>query len=489
MDPVRHILEIYGAIDYAIKDSGDPNLLAAADALIPGASKQTGWYETLFRFLFPNEEFEPPTVQNAISTIADDTASAEPLTNAQKVRLLYGLSAVARLKKVSPDSSLPTFDVGIDTEFAGQLQRALAKVAPEPEEFTRSDFSASEVAAEETSSKERGAAVSPEQLQSFLDGVSADFLSRKDFDSKVRDLAATTLRSGTALTEPLCDTSIVTIDGSQCVMIDTQFEADDVSLEDLKKIVNPYNWSTDYPKFFLEMRMQPKPRILSDGWRRVREKVRVVEGFNLLTPLKYFPYEDPKRPLEASLEYDLDESALGTGDRKVTVDRGYIRMWSTDPADPAADGVKVATRKIVHITGIPPWVQAQLVCMCGYGTSSADFLLKAARKNPQGTKLFPFFTSEAEADDTSVPPPPPPPPSTPSPIHFVPAAVEVWTETVGDLTNSYLHLAEKWMTGGVTYADVADHCRRVGGDLASAPWNYLRAMTTPRPPGGTRGDQ
>ena len=30
------------------------------------------------------------------------------------------------------------------------------------------------------------------------------------------------------------------------------------------------------------------------------------------------------------------------------------------------------------------------------------------------------------------------------------------------------------MTGGVTYTDIADHCRKVGGDLASAPWNYLR---------------
>ena len=400
MDPVQHILEIYGAIDHAIKDSRDPDLLAAADELIPGASTHIGWYETLYKFLYPNEEFKTPNVQNAIRAIADDTADDSTLTNAQKVRLLYSLSAAARLKKVSPDSSLPAFDVGIDTEFAGQLQRALAKVAPEPEEFVRSNVSGSAVASEKTSADDRGAAVSPEQLQNFFDGASTNFLSRKDFDLTIRDLAVATLRSGTALNEPLCDTSIVTVDGKQCVMIDTQFDAPDVSLEDLKKIVNPYNWSTDYPKFFLEMTMQPQPRLLPDGWRRVREKVRVVEGFNLLTPLKYFPYEDPKRPFEATLEYDLDKSALNTGDGKVTVDRGYIRMESKDPTDPTADGVRVATRKIVHITGIPPWVQARLVCSCGYGTSSADFLLKAARKDPQGTKPFPFFTtSDADAKD------------------------------------------------------------------------------------------
>lgn len=489
MDPVRHILEIYGAIDHAIKDSRDPDLLAAADALIPGASTHTGWYETLYRFLFPNEEFKPPVVQNAIRAIADDSADDSALTNAQKVRLLYSLSTVARLKKVSPDSSLPSFDEGIDTEFGGELSRALAKVAPEPEEFTRSDFSGSAVASEVTSAQERSASVSAEQLQSFLDVASNDFLSRKDFDTTIRVLATTTLRSGTALTGPLCDTSIVTVDGKQCVMIDTQFEDDYVSLEDLKRIVNPYNWSTDYPEFFLEMAMQPQPRLLNDGWRRVREKVRVVEGFTLLTPLKYFPYEDPKRPFEAILEYDLDKSAINTGDGKVTVDRGYIRMESKDPAHPAAQGVRVATRKIVHITGIPPWVQAQLVCSCGYGTSSADFLLEAARKNPQGTKPFLFFTSDADAKDAKATAPSSAPSSPPPPIHFVPAAVEVWTDTVEDLTNSYLQLAEKWMTGGVTYTDIADHCRKVGGDLASAPWNYLRAMTTPRPPGGTGGDQ
>ena len=157
-----------------------------------------------------------------------------------------------------------------------------------------------------------------------------------------------------------------------------------MSLEDLKRIVNPYNWSTTtIPSSSSRWRCSQQPRLLNDGWRRVREKVRVVEGFTLLTPLKYFPYEDPKRPFEAILEYDLDKSAINTGDGKVTVDRGYIRMESKDPAHPAAQGVRVATRKIVHITGIPPWVQAQLVCSCGYGTSSADFLLEARARTPR----------------------------------------------------------------------------------------------------------
>lgn len=480
MDPVRHILEIYGAIDRAVTDSEDPALRAAADALIPGVSAHPGWYKTLHAFLYPDEEFEPPTVEHALSELAGADADTAPLTNSQKVRLLYALSSVVRLNTVAPLGAVPTFDVGA-ADFTGNLRRALAKVAPEPDELPESISSASFADAAESRGRAPASEVTPEQLQDFLAGVASSFQSRKDFDVAVRPLAAATLRSGTALDEPLCETSIATINGVRCVVIDTAFGADDLSLENLKSIVNPYNWHTNYPQFFLEMRIQPPPD-LTDGWHRVREKVRVVQGFDLLTPLKYLPYEDKSRPLEATLEYDLDESRLDSGDRKVTVDRGYIRLASTDAADPTALGVQVSTRKIVHIKGIEPWIQALLVCQCGYGTSSADFLLKAARNPAPGSKPFPYYPDGKSPGGTT-----PAPGSTPPTIHFVPAAVEVWTETAEDLTNSYLNLAEKWLTGGVTYADVADYYRKVGGDLASAPWNYLRAMTTPRPPGG-KGD-
>jgi len=122
------------------------------------------------------------------------------------------------------------------------------------------------------------------------------------------------------------------------------------------------------------------------------------------------------------------------------------------------------------------------VCLCGYGTSSADFLLKAAADPPRDRHpfLFPEKESQADNDPTKTPPP--------APIHYVPAAVEAWTEVVQDVTNSYLDLTEKWLSGGLSFSDVADHCRRVSGDLGSAPWNYLQDMMTPRSPGGT-GDK
>ena len=56
-----------------------------------------------------------------------------------------------------------------------------------------------------------------------------------------------------------------------------------------------------------------------------------------------------------------------------------------------------------------------------------------------------------------------------------------------DLTNGYFDVAQKWLSGSLTMNDVTDYTARVGGELASSPWKYLQAMTTPRPPGQPGG--
>ncbi|MCE5292584.1 MAG: hypothetical protein LLG14_25575 [Nocardiaceae bacterium] len=463
MDPVRHILAVFGAIDHAIKDSDDPNLLAAADALLPGASANKGWYASLQGALNPGAAAQEPDLLGVLQNIAKSTKTKNSLTQSQKVRLLYGLSALARLQSVAPGCGVPSFAGTDDAKFAEALQGALAAIAPQ-----------------DTKRKAAYDAAGASR-QEFFTSVADTFTTWHDFDDSVRTLAASTLRAGKPLDAPLCRTAIIDVDGRQCVLVDTEFTSEDVSLEDLKSIVNPFNWDEDYGEFFEDMQEQT-PHILPDGWRRVLEKVRLVEGFDLTTPLKYFPYQDKARPFEASLEYDLDEPALATGDRRVLVDRGYIRMTALHGHDPHRKGVSVKTRKIVHIKDIPPWAQARLVCLCGYGTSSADFLLKAAADPPRDRHpfLFPEKESQADNDPTKNP--------SPAPIHYVPAAVEAWTEVVQDVTNSYLDLTEKWLSGGLSFSDVADHCRRVSGDLGSAPWNYLQDMMTPRSP-GRAGDE
>jgi hypothetical protein len=458
-ESVRDILEVFGAIDRAVADAKDPELSAAADKLLPGSADNAGWYAELqqSRF-FPSDARTEPNLGEALGRIAAADGKNQRLSAAQKARLLYGISASARIKQLVPKCALPAFDKP-DSKLGSALNGSLAAIAPTGTTLKNR--------------RDTAAAV----RESFLKHVANNFVGPADFDATVRKPAEQSLRAAKELQAPLCQTAVVFIDNLESVVVDTKFSSDTISLEKLKSIVNPFNWAQDYPELFARMQAQ-KPELLPGGWRRVLETVSLL-GEELTTPLKFYPYQDPARPSEARLDYDLDKSEFGTGDGQVLVDRGFINMKST-VGDPKKPGVRVTTRKVVHIQGISAFAQARLVCIGGYGTSSADFLLGAAAEDRNDREAFDFPTSDKEIDagkDQQAPLVPP------GAAHFVPAAVEAWTESVQDLTNGYFDVAQKWMSGSLTLTDVADYTTRVGGDLASAPWKYLQSMTTPRTPG------
>lgn len=460
---VRDILEVFGAIDRAIVESdGDPEIAAAAEKVLPGSAAHAGWYGELENRFFGGQA-RTPDLAAALGRIAGADAREERLTQNQKARLLYGISASARLKRVAPTCSLPAFDAPEGSEFGDALIGSLAAIAP-----TGTDLDGRRAAA----AAARGG---------LLHGASTGFTRPGDFES-VREKAVESIRAGSKLQAPLCQTAVVNVDGRESVVIDTKFTSDSVSLEALKRIVNPFNWADDYPELFVRMQGQ-EPDILPDGWRRVLETVRLIESVELTTPLKFYPYSDPVRPLEAHLDYDLDESGFDTGDGQVLVDRGFINMRAVNESgSPNDPGVRVATRKVVHIQGISAFAQARLVCIGGYGTGSADFLLRSAANPPDDPKPFDFPVTEEQADTDEVTN------AASRPVlHFAPAAVAAWTESVQDLTNGYFEVAEKWLSGGLTLSDVAEYSTRLGGSIAGAPWKYLQAMTTPRPPGKQGG--
>jgi hypothetical protein len=477
MQSVRDILEVFGAIDRAVRRANDPEVSAAADKLLPGSAANAGWYEELERRYFPNDPRTEPNLGDALTRIADNDAdkSTPRLTRAQKARLLYGISASARLQRVAPQCGLAAFDAPDDSAFGEALIGSLAAVAP----------------AEVTSVEERRSTAA-EARNSLLEHVSSNFTRPGDFDDVVRERAVAGIRDNRKLLAPLCQTAVVVVDGRESVIVDTKFTSDSVSLDDLKSIVNPFNWNQDYAELFAAMQSQV-PGLLPDGWCQVLETVRLLGEEELTTPLKFYAYQDPASPLEAEMNYDLDMSNFDAGDGQVLVDRGFINMKST-VGDPTQGGVRVVTRKVVHIQGISAFAQARLVCIGGYGTASADFLLGAATKPPASPKPFDFTgdpdQSQAETAPKPPPPGPPGPPKTPaqaSVTHFTPAAVDAWTECVQDLTNGYFDVAQKWLSGSLTMNDVTDYTARVGGELASSPWKYLQAMTTPRPPGQPGG--
>ncbi len=468
-NPARDILEVFGAIDRAVLEShDDPDVLAAANQVLPGSAASAGWYAELVNKYFPGDDPKANLV-TALTNVAtyDADESTPRLTRPQKARLLYGISALARLQRVAPRSGLGSFDAPDDSALGAALIGSLAAVVPT--EVTSAD-----------DRKARAAQV----RSSFLTNVASNFTQPKDFDTIVRKTAVAEIRDNKPLQAPLCQTAVVVVDGYESVIVDTKFIDNEVTLDRLKAIVNPFNWSKDYSALFASM-TQEEPDFLPDGWRRVLETVNLLGPITARTPLKFFPYQDPGNPLEAEMNYDLDTSDFGSGDGQVRVDRGFINMKST--ANKAKDrGVLVRTRKVVHIEGISAFAQARLVCIGGYGTGSVDFLVGAAKKDIEGLVPFYYPTNEDEADTdprlttaTTA--------RATATTHFVPAAVDAWTECAQDLTNGYFDVAQKWLSGSLTLTDLADYTTRVSGELASSPWKYLQAMTTPRSPGKPGG--
>lgn len=467
-NPARDILEVFGAIDRAVLESnGDPDVLAAADQVLPGSAANPGWYAELVNKFFPGDDTRADLV-SALTNVAtyDADTSTPRLTRAQTARLLYGISALARLQRAAPRAELGSFDAPDDSPFGEALIGSLATV----------------VHPEITSADDRRA-VAAQARNSFLDNVASSFTHPGVFDSTARATAVADLRDGSALQAPLCQTAVVMVDGYESVVVDTKFADPNVTLDRLKAIVNPFNWSKDYPQLFVNM-TQEEPDILPDRWRRVLETVNLLGPITARTPLKFFPYQDPDNPLEAEMNYDLDTSDFGAGDGQVRVDRGFINLKSTatGPGDP---GVLVKTRKVVHIQGISAFAQARLVCIGGYGTGSVDFLIGAANSDIPDLVPFDYPTNEDQADTDphlSIA-------RATATTHFVPAAVDAWTECVQDLSNGYFDVTQKWLSGSLTLNDLAAYTAQFGGELASTPWKYLQAMTTPRSPGrpgGTR---
>jgi hypothetical protein len=371
MAALRSLLAVYGALDDAVIRSDDPQVAATVDAFLPRASANRGWYSEIETLFFGAEARPTPDLNEALTDIVGDALTGNPLTPAQKSRLFFAVSAITRVRQIAGPAIFPS------------LPESLPQSEP-PSESSPSDSSGPESDPFNNWLASALFAVGPEGISetdrsfqglSFQDEVSFRFPNRQQFydfrsyAAKQKWIVSETLKI------PLCDTSVVTVDGIEAVVVDTETTSDQVSLNQLIAVVNPYNWHQNYPDFFCDMIRCRRPD-RGDGWRRVLEEVGFCKygGSNLRTMLKYVATPPAqKRPHQARLDYDLDEPRGPEGDGQVTVDRGFINMWSTvnNANNP---GVRVRTRKVVHITGLLPYAQARLVCITGYASASNEYL-------------------------------------------------------------------------------------------------------------------
>jgi hypothetical protein len=459
MAALRDLFEVYGALDEAAGKSGNPAVAATLDEFLPKASRNTGWYREVEHFFFRENARHSPNLGDACTRLGDQAKEAEQgnaprLTAPQKHRLFYGLSAAARMQQLEQTPTLGTSREDLEAA----LIPALAAVGPEKKLYQeRLDNAANHVG-------------------DYINRVQSESVGRGNY-YRFREEAARNMEmvDPSTLNVPLCQSALVTVDGLRCAVVDTDLSSDDISLNDLKAIVNPFNWNENYPAFFLEMAPFRDP-FRSDGWRRVRETVGFgeLESLDITTALKYFPTDGE---FEARLDYDLDDPTPGPGDGQVLVDRGYINMWMTKD-NPDLPGVRVRTRKVIHISGLSPYAQTRWVCLTGYGTASSEFLFGPAEHKPKEPQPFVYYEHGQQ------PQPDPETSDSGTSTHVVATAVDLWTDGLQDLATDYFDMAEKWMAGGLRLSDVTEFSQRITGRLISSPLEFLEAVNRPRHPRG-----
>ncbi|MFA5708891.1 hypothetical protein [Mycolicibacterium sp.] len=492
MAALRSLLEVYGALDAAVTHASDSIVPSIVDEFLPGASANTGWYRELETLFFPQNPRLEPNFAHAIAELETTTDEDDPLSAAEKSRLLYATTALCRVHQdtVRPADPKDPESRGKPPEeppFEDYVARALALLGPAPNNAgDRRDYQERRQTFSATCQEPGGA------VQTFLTELPLRMAHRDQFYSFRRHTVDTLDLDPDILDIPVCHASVIDVCGTEAVVVDTECTTGAVSLDKLKKVVNPFNWHHNYQHFFCSMDPIAKPE-RPDGWRRVLEKVgfcSVSNNLHLCTALKYHlsvSGQDEKIPW-ARLDYDLDDPCPGRGgDGRVTVDRGYINMWAHNDTNSAAkDGVAVRTRKVVHITGVSPYAQARLVCIAGYGTASGDFLIGAAQHPSNECKEFDHY-------DTGVPVPAEPAPNpaaagfaadgTPRPAdHAVTTAVKLWTDAVANIGTSYFNLAGRWSAGTLRLADVTKHYQGVTEQLLTKPLEYLETVTQPRYP-------
>jgi hypothetical protein len=291
-----------------------------------------------------------------------------------------------------------------------------------------------------------------------------------------------------AASVPLCLPSVITVDGIESVVIDAELSSTKVSLNALKAVVDPRNWKKDCPSFFCGMEYKG---LRTDGWRKVLEHVGFCDLDESITPrlhtmLKFYK-STVNGPLkhEARLDYDLNDPVLiPPGDGKITVDRGFINMWSTT-GNPAEKGVAVRTRKVAHIEGLRPYTMKRFVCIFGYGFAVAEMLFGSALDYKGGdTDFTPWEDSATETPEqgsqasqqqcegTS---------KEPHPDNSVAStAIAMAAKCVQDLSVKQFDLADKWLAGQLTVEDLTQYTAEVGARIASDPWKFIQAISKPK---------
>lgn len=451
MAALLSLMALYRALDASASEFDSRIVADVAERYLPSTAGTTGWFSNIMDVFGGGAAAE--AIPDPETALIDIVEGDDSLTIPELSRLVYVVGALCHTPRFEAMTSEPQ----------SLLARALALASPEDREGTDADVAG----------------------DNLLRLLYVEFGSAKDFDRVVRTGVVERLLSPAVAAVPQCTPSVHQYDGFQCVVIDASFGRPDIYLHNLKDVADPLNWHRNYPHAFCQMDSQD-PDIRSDGWSRVLETVGLgcdVGWQRLVTPLKYYKSEPGLD--QATLQYDLDKSGPSYGDGRVKVDRGFIKMWAN-----GNPGVWVKTRKIVHIEGLLPAAQAPFVCGSGYASMAAEMLFGNAKNPPPDTVPWqPSPTSTTSTTSTSTTSttktgstaggPSTRAKTTGPTSNFASATTQAWLDCVTDLTDKYLQLSTKWWQNQLTVDDLVTYTQDVGGEMASAPWRLIQALSQP----------
>ena len=453
-----HLLALYAALDQAVLESRNPDIAATVEGFLPGTTgvNQRGWSIDLQNFL--GREF--PDVSTALAAIMQTPS----LTRPQLSRLVYVLGSLAHLP--------PSTATG-DEQLAQALNLAQPQAEPRPTGM-RADVSGG-----------------TDPGHALLAVLSERFNKRQDWTAATAYAVGIGCLDEVVARVPLCNACVAMQGSIQCVVVDTRFEDNSISIEQVKAVLDPRNWDKTAGVFFCNMQaLNGSPPAPYQEWGRVLETVSAWCGSELpvlVTDLKYLKSDNPG---QAVVQYDLDNPFPGAGDGQVTVDKGWLKVVTGTSTDINA-GVTVTTRKVVHINPLLPVAQKVFVCVMGYGQAAMEMLLGGATNPPPNLVAWSAppaplvsmlvaqeHSTPSQADDQAVAAGSPSTASGggPSPITAAGLAVSMLSDYLAEVTNDGSKLAAKFAKQELTVDDLAKFSAKTAARMASEPWRFLKRL-------------
>ncbi|MGH3676105.1 MAG: hypothetical protein ACRDU5_10280 [Mycobacterium sp.] len=281
--------------------------------------------------------------------------------------------------------------------------------------------------------------------------------------------------------------------GQYCSTLYTDSEDDELTVDEIEKILHPLNWDICCPTFFHKMAEQLPNRFTADRWYRIVESISAEPDEYLLNTALIFSLEKRDDGLIINYRLDPNRQNEGLSAGIVEIDNGYIWVTPTRKR-PDGKGVRIRTSKEERVNGLSPTATSALGCLLGWSDAGKEMLAGTARKAmnndlqlPQGRTLKSWPSSAAfqqQFVDNSPPTIPPDVPPT-LPINFpdtVDDAGRLAKSLIDRVTSNLGDAASRWLDGLIK-DDVEDVTKQMGKDLKD--WSmdvYKTAERNVKPP-------